>query len=137
MNKYSDVIVFALEDDFIGSDSVYNLLKHKRNLSITCQQNYIDIMDSSTNKFFFKLYIHNNDKWDFFDYGHLVNSYFYALSSKLLIFNIPNIEFKISRHQESSNYIIIEDNNMAYLLYNPHEEIIYKLFDYIDNNELI
>ncbi|QGR54214.1 hypothetical protein [Moumouvirus maliensis] len=137
MNKYSEVIIFALEDDFIGSDSLYNLLKHKRNLSITCQQNFFDIINDSTNKFFFKLYIHNGDKWDFFDYGYLVNSYFYALESKLLIFNIPNIEFKISRHQDSDNHILIEDNNISYLLYNPHKEIIDKLFSYINGGKLI
>ncbi|AGC02217.1 hypothetical protein H012_gp235 [Acanthamoeba polyphaga moumouvirus] len=137
MNKYKEVIIFALENDFIGSDSVYNLLKHKRNLSITCQQNFINIMDNTTNKFFFKLYIHNNNKWDFFDYGYLVNSYFYALASKLLIFNVPDIEFKISRHQDSLNHIIIEEKNICYLLYNPYKEVIDKLFDYINNNKLI
>ncbi|AZL89884.1 hypothetical protein QKC54_gp0766 [Megavirus baoshan] len=131
MNKYEQVLEYIFDNDYEGAESVYNYLKHKRNLSITCQTNYIDIITNKTNKFFFKLYMHDGIDWEFYDYGYLQNNYFYALASKILLFNIQNIEFKLSRRQDSINHIIIEDNNISYLLFNPNHQIIDELFKYI------
>ncbi|AGD92731.1 hypothetical protein LBA_00813 [Megavirus lba] len=75
--------------------------------------------------------MHDGTDWEFYDYGYLQNNYFYALASKILLFNIQNLEFKLSRRQDSVNHIIIEDNNISYLLYNPNYKIIDELFKYI------
>ncbi|BCS83477.1 hypothetical protein QLL95_gp0646 [Cotonvirus japonicus] len=125
MEHVKHILCLLNDYDYDGIESLTNLKIYKSELKLEYQLNYLNLISDKTNKFFFKLYIHNKNKWEFFDYGTLCDTYFYARKSKLLLFNIANIEFKIMRRNDSLNHIMINENeDICYLLYNPYPEVI-------------
>jgi hypothetical protein len=101
------------------------------------QINYLDLKEKKyDDKYFFKLYISNNNKWEFFDYGWLrlvndngtINATFHANKTKILILNVSNICFNMVKKNDSDNHILIIINNVSYLLYNLYSQVIDLLF---------
>ncbi|XWV26842.1 hypothetical protein QJ857_gp0208 [Tupanvirus soda lake] len=132
MEKYQDIVSALLSNDLPFAETLQGLLKHNSELRSTFQTNCIDLKENRTSEYFFKLYIFENKKWEFFDYGWLKipQGVFYTFGnkSKLMIFNIPDIAFHIQRRDDSFNHIMINDNGNIFLLFNLFDEVIYILF---------
>lgn len=124
MEIYQDILLAVLTNDLQCAESLINLMKHNTELKVTFETNYLDLLEKKSTDVFLKLYILIENKWFFFDYGWLKNGLFYAIKSKILVFNIYNIETQIVKHDDSSNHVIIVSKNMSYLLYTPHKQII-------------
>lgn len=130
MDKKIDIFRCLQNNDLPLAESLINLLRHANNTKIIFQINYLNLIEKKTNDFFFKLYIfdRDNDEWEYFDHGWLKNNTFYAHKSKILIFEISNIKFKMKRREDSYNHANIINNGDTYLLYNPHSEVVDLLF---------
>lgn len=86
------------------------------------------LIEKKDDRFFLKLSILNNNKWEFFDYGWFKNGMFYTNKTKLLIFNILDYQDKMVRREDSFNHFMIIGNNVSYLLFNPNIEIVDMIF---------
>ena len=125
MDKYQEIAMALQKNDPEFVHSLIGLLKHHNELKITYQINYIDLVEGRDDKFFFKLFILNNNKWEFFDYGWLyVNGTFYTNKSKILVFNISDIDQRIEKRIDSDKHIMIAGYGVTYLLYNIYPKII-------------
>lgn len=129
MNNNCDLYHAIKKNDIPLLETLIGLSKYNNEIKTTYQSNCLDLLEGKTKRFFFKLYILNNGKWEFFDYGWLDRKgHFYANKTKVLIFNIPNIYFYTTRHPLSENNIIIVYDNVSYMLFNKYPEVVDILF---------
>lgn len=131
MDKYADILEAVNHDAWDIVESLQSVEKHRREIKVTFQLNLIDLIGKLTNKYFFKLYILENEQWKFFDYGWLNDGVFHTFKSKLLVFNIPNFEFRVIRHDSSLNHILVANDGILYLMYSPYPEVIDIFFNRI------
>lgn len=134
MNKYIDILTAIINNDIEFADSLMGLLKHRIEMKTTAQMNYLSLLDKSDNKYFFKLFILENNKWNFFDYGFLQGTEFYGLKSKQLIFSFYDYVLQLMRKPNTDNQVIVVTNNKSYLLFTPYSQVVDLLFDSIYNN---
>lgn len=124
------------------AESYMKYYDHKIELELTCQLNFLQILDNHL-EFFFRMYTRDeiNEKWAFDDFGYLkiihmdnisVGS-FYGLESHILKFTCYNLPSNILRHNENgANYVVLTDfegNN--FMLYTPHPHLLNVLFSKI------
>ena len=133
MDKYISVIKSLFQNNLDDLKSQADFIRHSNELKIVCETNLLEIKEGCTKKFFFKLYIHNNGGWEFFDYGWLDQNKFVTHKSKLTIFNIERIDLFVSLHNNSDKHIVIVNNGLTYLLYNPLPEVLQYYFFYLNN----
>ena len=129
MDKYKNIIDAFFDNDVLEMDRVLGLLKYTTHIKQIYQTNFIDLIEKKTNIFFFKLFVKENDKWEFFDYGWLKNYNFYSLRTGSIIFNINKKNYKILRHMDSDNHGIIFTNDKSYLIYNICIPVVRKIFN--------
>ena len=128
MEKYGEIVTALSEDDLDFVQSLIGLLKHRLEIKITAQMNYLDLVENRDNKYFFKLFVLENDKWKFFDYGYLKDTSFYGYKTKQLIFTIIDYVMQMRRKPNTQNQIIIVNDNKSYLLFTPYSQMVDLLF---------
>lgn len=139
MNRYLDIVDALNNHDLPFIESLAGLLKHHTKLKNTFQTNYLELKEGSTKDFFFKLYIMDNGKWDFFDFGWLkivktnvgATAIFHTNKSKLLIFTEKHAQINTWRREDSLKHAIVLANDVSYLLFNPTPEVFEIMIDQI------
>ena len=61
MDKYGEITLALSKDDLHFVQSLIGLLKHRLEIKITAQMNYLDLVENRDNKYFFKLFVLEND----------------------------------------------------------------------------
>lgn len=129
MNQtYLDIIESIKNNDLEFTESLVSLAKHRSDLKVDFEFNFIDLIEKKTKDSFLKMFIWENGQWTFFDYGYLRKNKFFAHKSKLLLFEVLNIEFNLIRRPDSDNHVIVSGQQL-YLLYSPYTQVIDMLFE--------
>ena len=131
MEKNDDMLLATIDNDLALVETMLGLSVYKKELKNTFQTNYLELVEKKTNKIFFKLHILNENRWEFFDYGWMNYGNFHAYKTKILIFDIPDIVYKMVRHEDSNNHVMILNNGISYLLFSPYSKIIDIMFQII------
>lgn len=129
MNHYSNILGALSKNNIESAELINDVLNHRNDLKATYQSNYLELKENKTNKYFFKLYVMMNGRWEFFDYGWLDkrdNYYvFHTYKTKLSMFNTFITIHQIKRKTESPNHVIVVDDSLnSYLLFNINTEVI-------------
>lgn len=129
---------FDANTDIEMLESILKYESHIKYLRTLQQINYINIKSGHKNKYMFKMYVFENNKWVFDDWGHLklkvVNNvpggFFFGLESKILKFTLLQPQFCLRKHDDSDQHILVTDiNNKPYLLMCAYSEVIDCLFE--------
>lgn len=126
--KYLDVIQAMVNNDLPEAESRLGLLNHHLDVQKIAQLNCLELIERTTNDYFFKFYVRNNlaNKWEFFDYGFLKDNRFYGYKSKIMMFTI--IDFDNQTRRLDDNKLVVASDNNSYLLLTPHSQVLDYLF---------
>ncbi len=130
--NFLNIIDALNENDLELVKSRENYLKHIKKIKLIFEINCLETLHEKQSKeFFFKAYTRDDfyNHWGFYDYGYLRDNKFITYKSKLLFFDIPDIEKKIFLKEDSNHHLIVLDKDYQYLLYNPNLEIINAVID--------
>lgn len=121
-------------EDCIDVNTNFDLDMHDIKISIHNQKSFINnvVFKITSKMFFLKLYLMENNNWEFHDYCYLKFDIsmkrvtLVTYKSKLILFNIlmDNFKNQISKHDESDKHVIIINKKTKFLLYSPYPQII-------------
>jgi hypothetical protein len=134
INKITEINKLLDNTNLDDIDTINGLNKHNQEIKQNYQISLIESRDNGFKSCFMKLYIMEDDQWNFHVYGWLHPDKFIADKTMITMFNIFDPRTQIQKHPHSKKHIlIIGEHGDKFLLYNHYPETIQIISNYFNN----